>query len=122
MTEFYSSEAVRPAGFTYPPEFTSIIELGLVDFAVWNFIPGKRADQIIQHLSGTYKESYVPFAEQRGSDDLACWVPGSDKVYIIEYSAVDGEEIMNVHETFWSWFTSATSEMIEHLKSEIEYG
>lgn len=121
MENFFVAEEMLPSGFAYPLEYINLVELGLVDFSAWNFITASRASDLLKHFRGRYRQTYVPFAEQRGSDDIACWVPGSAQVFVIEYLAVDGEEVMRTDDTFLAWLASAAYEMVEHFEAEVRF-
>lgn len=101
--------------FNYPKEFLRTIELGLINFDCWYYIPLEQMETRIAGVMKRYpNRKLVPFARRADCDDIACFEIGKEsKVQIIHDFASAGYEQRKEYEHFWDWFQDAINEMIE---------
>jgi hypothetical protein len=102
-----------PDGFSYPPEFIRVVELGLVDLEPWWILVGDLLRERTAGLAKRYPERrLVPFARRQDNDDVACWDLDSGKVTVIHDFASPGYEAREVLDDFYSWLRGAIEDLI----------
>ena len=68
------SLADLPDGFSYPPEFVRVVELGLTNLEPWWIMSGGPLRDRHAGLARRYPQRVlVPFARRQDNDDVACW-------------------------------------------------
>jgi hypothetical protein len=114
MTELLTLHDL-PEGFSYPPEFIRIVELGLTNLEPWRILGGEQLRQRLLGMRSRYPTRHlVPFAARQDSDDVAAWDsqdPG--RVVIIHDYASPGDELVEEHPSFADWFKYAIQDMLD---------
>jgi hypothetical protein len=103
-----------PEGFSYPPEFIRVVELGLTNLEPWWILTG---DLLRDRYSGLVlrypARSLVPFARRQDNDDVACWDAREGKLLIIHDFASPGGEVRHEFPNFYAWLRQAVEDLIE---------
>jgi hypothetical protein len=102
--------------FEYPPEFTRLVALGLVELEPWRILLGEDLRGHARGLRWRYPwKRYIPFARRLDSDDLACWSPRTgDAVIIVHDFASPGWEARGRgFPDVMAWFRQAVEDCIE---------
>lgn len=109
-------EKELPYGFEYPKEFLKIIELELLDFAVWDMFKYSSAEIRLEGLKQRYPEyKLIPFARRGDNDDVACFEAGRGGSVIVIHDFSDNAYVNKVeYKTFWSWFEEVIDEMMNY--------
>ncbi|PWI43386.1 hypothetical protein [Streptomyces sp. ICBB 8177] len=114
MAELLSSDDL-PEGFSYPPEFVRVVELGLTALEPWWIFDGEPLRQRYRGLKDRYPQrSLVPFARREDNDDVACWDLRVGDVVIVHDFAGSGWEQRGRFADFDSWLRQAVEDLIEH--------
>lgn len=105
-----------PAGFTYPPAFGRIVELGLTDLEPWVLLEGVTLADRFDGLRKRYaKRRLVPFARRIDNDDVAAWdLDKEGRVVIVHDFASPGWEHRGEFSTFYDWVRQAVEDLIEY--------
>lgn len=111
--ELFDINEIYP-DFHYPASFLKAIDLNLLDFDFWYFMPN---DQVLERINGLKKRypnrKLIPFARRDDNDDIACFEVGKEhKVQIIHDFASEGWEQRGEYDDFWSWMKAAVDELI----------
>ena len=103
-------------GYDYPSGYEKLIELNLIDFEYWYFIPDTQLQDRYEGMKKRYPDrEYIPFARRDDCDDIACFEKGQgEKVYIIHDFADEGYEERKRYENIWSWVRDAMEELINN--------
>lgn len=113
MTELLTSGDL-PAGFSYPPEFLRIVELGLVRLEPWWIFDGDLLRHRVIDLRKRYpNRKLVPFAKREDSDDVACWDLEAGDVSVIHDMADPGWEQRDRFKDFNAWLRRAIEDLID---------
>lgn len=108
------SVADLPDKFDYPPEFVRVVELGLTQLEPWWIIEGDLLRDRHRGLQQRYpSRTVVPFAVRQDRDDVACFVPDSEKIVIIHDFADPGYEQRDELPDFDAWLRRAVDDLIE---------
>ena len=112
MSELLLPESKMPNWFTYPSDFVSAVEDGLLDVGPWQILT---RTWLVVRLDGLRKRfpnrSLVPFARRLDNDDIACWQKGTGaKVYLIHDFAAPGWEAQEQYPSFKDWLAAARAE------------
>ena len=88
------SLADLPDGFSYPPEFVRVVELGLTNLEPWWIMSGGPLRDRHAGLARRYPQRVlVPFARRQDNDDVACWdVLGRTLVVVHDFAAPGSED------------------------------
>ena len=107
-------EKEKPSWFSYPQEFSRVMDLGLVNLEPWIFIFGDELKERLQGLQSRYPDRHlVPFAKRIDNDDIVCWEKGeANAVFLIHDYASSGHEQRHRYDTFLMWYKSAIDDMI----------
>lgn len=99
----------------YPPEFSRIVEQGLIHLTPWHLMTSTRVREDSKGLALRYPERELfPFAFRQDNDDVACWEKGEGaQVQIVHDFASPGWEHEGSFDNFWSWFRSAVEATID---------
>ncbi|WP_416777123.1 hypothetical protein ACNFJN_01210 [Xenorhabdus budapestensis] len=105
-----------PEWFSYPHQFTRIIEQNLLDFDPWIILEGERLRVRYDGLKKRYpNRDIIPFARREDNDDVACWDKDNpDQVVIIHDFSSEGYENVGKFESFWDWLRAALEATIEY--------
>jgi hypothetical protein len=102
-----------PDGFTYPPEFVRVVELGLTNLEPWRIITG---DTLRDRLVGLRRRSadrhLAPFATRQDNDDVACWDIDDGRIAIVHDFSSPGSEQRASLPDFYSWLRQAIEDLI----------
>ena len=109
------SNIKRIDGFDYPMGYETIVDLNLVDFEYWYFIPDSQLDNRYNGMNERYpNRKYIPFARRDDNDDIACFEEGKgEKVFIVHDFADEGYEQRKTYDNIWHWMKAAIDELIE---------
>jgi hypothetical protein len=112
MNESLLPDDKLPGWFTYPNNFITAVESGLLDVGQWQILTG---DWLLVRLEGLKKRfpdrHLVPFARRLDSDDIACWEQDSPtEVRIVHDFAAPGWEERERYPSFDAWVRAAKSE------------
>jgi hypothetical protein len=109
------TENERPVGFSYPRQFTRVVELGLTDLEPWYLLEGKLLREALAGLAARYPDrKLVPFARRQDNDDVACWQVGvNEEVFVIHDFASPGWEQRGQFSDFYHWLRRAIEDLIE---------
>ena len=67
-------------GYIYPESYLKLVDLNLVDFEYWYFIPDNQLDDRIIGLMERYPDrKLIPFARRDDNDDIACFEIGKEE-------------------------------------------
>lgn len=104
-----------PHGFSYPRQFSRIVELGILDLEPWYLLQGNALRNTMSGLAERYPQHrIVPFARRQDNDDVACWQVGSsEEVHILHDFATGGWEQRMTFPTFYDWLRQAIEDLIE---------
>ncbi|SNQ47111.1 conserved hypothetical protein [Frankia canadensis] len=103
-----------PRGFTYPPEFLRVVELGLTNIEPWWIMDGEALFRRHIGLRSRYPDDcFVPFAERQDNDDVACWDLDSGGITVVHDFASPGYHRENEFASFNAWFRQAVEDFIE---------
>ncbi len=103
-----------PPGFTYPPEYLRVVELGLIDLQPWQIIEGSALLIIYAELAEAFpNEQLVPFAGFLENDDVVCWHPATGKIVTVDPPDKHWYRDRN-YENFWAWFRQAIEDLIAY--------
>ena len=107
------------SGFNYPEGYKKLVELNLVDFDYWYFIPDSQFDYRYNGMKERYpNRKYIPFARRDDNDDIACFEEGrGDAVIIVHDFASEGYEERNTYADIWDWVKAAVDELIAENKN-----
>ncbi|GHF35346.1 hypothetical protein GCM10010218_15720 [Streptomyces mashuensis] len=106
--------AELPEGFTYPPQFIRVVELGLTNLEPWWILDGEQLRGRVRGLRERYpKRKLVPFARREDNDDVACWDLEHGDVVIIHDFASAGWEQSRRFAHFNDWLRRAVEDLIE---------
>lgn len=110
------SAADLPDGFSYPPQFVRVVELGLTDLEPWRIMQGDELGARIDGLRARYPSRLVvPFARRIDNDDVACWdLDRGGRVSIIHDFASPGWEQQGEFEDVYAWLRQAVEDLIEY--------
>lgn len=105
-----------PEGFSYPPEFLRVVELGLTDLEPWWILDGELLRSGMRLLASAYpSRRLVLFAKRQDNDDVACWDLDTGGVAVVHMGATPGWEQRGPRFTdFNSWLRQAVEDLIEH--------
>ncbi|MBN3194673.1 hypothetical protein [Pectobacterium versatile] len=105
-----------PEWFSYPSEFTRVVEQGLLDFDPWIILTEERLRTRFNGIKNRYpSRDLIPFARREDNDDIACWEKGKNgKVIIIHDFSSDGYENVREFNHFWDWFRDAVEATISY--------
>lgn len=109
------TERELPQGFSYPPEFLRIVELGLDDLEPWGIIDGRFLKMRHNGLRERYPHrNLVLFAVRQDTDDVACWDADANDglVLIVHDWASSGWEQRQVFPSFYHWLQAAIVDLI----------
>lgn len=109
--------------FNYSQGYKEMVELGLIDFGIWNFIPDERIEGMIFGLKKLYPQrNLIPFAENNYNDDIACFDAYSgEKVLIIHTYASPGFEQRKEYENIWYWLSDVIKELVDEKTGYMNY-
>jgi hypothetical protein len=109
------SNIKRIDGFDYPMGYETIVDLNLVDFEYWYFIPDIQLENRYKGMNERYpNRKYIPFARRDDSDDIACFEEGKgETVFIVHDFADEGYEQRKTYDNIWLWMKAAIDELIE---------
>jgi hypothetical protein len=103
-----------PDGFSYPPEFLRVINLGLLNFEPWWIMHG---DDLADAYAGMAQRfphrTLVPFAYYQANDDVACWDIPTGKVVIIHDFGEKSAPNVATFDNFYAWLRRAVEDLIE---------
>jgi hypothetical protein len=103
-----------PEGFSYPPEFIRVVELGLINLEPWWIITGDLLRDRFAGLAMRYPDrTLVPFARRQDNDDVACWDARTGKLVVIHDFASPGSEARGEFPDFYAWLRQAVEDLIE---------
>ena len=99
--------------FVYPKAYLRLIELNLVDFGDWYFIPEDQIERRIAGLKKRYpKRELIPFARRDDNDDIACFeLKKEGEIQIIHDFASTGYEQRKEFVDIWAWLQEAINEL-----------
>ena len=99
--------------FQYPAAFLKAMDLELVDFDFWYFMPEEEVKMRVHGLISRYpKRKLIPFARRDDCDDIACFEVGmGPKVQIIHDFASEGYEQRGEYNNLWDWMKAAIEEL-----------
>ena len=103
-----------PAGFTYPPEFIRVVELGLTNLEPWSILSGDLLRDRHIGLERRYPlRTLVPFARRQDNDDVACWDLNRGTLVLVHDFAAPGSEHRGDFPDFYAWLRRAIEDLIE---------
>jgi hypothetical protein len=103
-----------PDGFTYPPEFVRVVDLGLTNLEPWWILDGRLLRDRYAGMSLRYPQRPIlPFAKRQDNDDVACWDLQTGRVVIVHDFADPGWEERKVFPNFNAWLRQAFDDMIQ---------
>lgn len=108
-------ESELPPGFTYPPTFVRVVELGLLDLEPWQILTGEllmtRAGGLRARMPN---RALVPFARRGDNDDVACWEAGhGEQVRVIHDFTTPDRADRETFTDFNAWLRQAIEDLIE---------
>jgi hypothetical protein len=102
-----------PDGFTYPPGFIRVVELGLTNLEPWWIAQGERLLERFAGMSQRYPaRPLIPFALRQDNDDVACWDVDRGGVVIVHDFASPGWEQRAELPDFYTWLRQAIEDLI----------
>jgi hypothetical protein len=102
-----------PTGFTYPPQFVRVVQLGLINLEPWWIMEGKLLRDRAEGLKERYPtRRLVPFARRQDNDDVACWDVDGDRIVVVHDFAAAGWEQRTEFESFDEWLRAAMEDLI----------
>jgi hypothetical protein len=105
--------AQLPPGFTYPPEFLRVLDLGLVNLEPWWIFDGAALRDRVAGLRERFPDRVlVPFARREDNDDVACWEHQPPQVVVIHDFASPGFEDRGAFADFYGWLRQAIEDLI----------
>ena len=108
------SLADLPEGFSYPPEFVRVVELGLTELEPWWIMSGDPLRDRYAGMAQRYPgRVLVPFARRQDNDDVACWDVGRRALVLIHDFATPGHEERGEFSDFYAWLRKAVEDLIE---------
>ena len=101
-------------GFSYPPEFVRVVELGLTNLEPWWIMSGGPLRDRHAGLARRYPQRVlVPFARRQDNDDVACWDVLGRTLVVVHDFAAPGSEDRDRYPDFYSWLRRAVEDLIE---------
>lgn len=103
-------------GFSYPPQFLRLVELGIHNLEPWHLVEGDELLGLCESLKNLYPQrTLVPLYRRQDNDDMVCVDPNVSltKVLRIHIGASSGWEERQMYKSVYDWFQVAVQDCIE---------